>query len=991
MRGGWTKFFVSVALVGLFGLTQAWGQSSRGALRGEVVDSEGAALPGVQVTVTSPALIQPRSVVSGPNGEFNVPALPVGMYAVEATLASFAPAKQENIRVLLGGTAQVKLTMRLESMAVTTEVIGEAVPVIDPSDTSTGGRVTYEELLKVPTARDPWAVLALVPGIQSDRVNVGGSESGQQSNYVGKGERGANSVWSIDGVTITDAGAIGSSPTYYDFGAIEEVQVNTGGNDVSQLSGGIGINIVTKRGSNAFHGSGRVFFTNDTLQGENLSDELQAAFPTYRSNTTDQILEFGGDVGGPIVKDRFWFWGSANRNKIEQVLNTGISDATELLNYAGKLSGQLTDTNEVNGFYHFGDKTKEGRTTLPLRDQDSSWNQGGGTPVYKLEDQQIFGSDALLAGKFAYVGGGFHLFPQGGSEEGGPAIQGLQDLDTGYFTRNFYHYETDRPQTMFHLDGSYFKSFGSSDHDFKFGFSYRHTPVESRSFWDEGGYVVNNWLVGVNPDGLSNTVFEIAANYFVKYVGNTISLYASDTISAGNLTIDLGVRFDRQTTKNDESGRDANVIAPDLMPELIVPADEENIAEYNLLSPRVGLGYQLGDKTLLKLNYALYADQIAPSIATLLNPVGSQYIYTYFDDRDGNLQASRSEFLSGQPYCGGFCFYGSGIDPDQPNLLVSLNQIDADLGVPKTHEAVLGLTQQVGRDASVGVNLTYRRRFNTQWDLPLIEDASGAVRPVTFADWTARSVQNFPGNANGDFNGDFVLDPYSVQGFALNSGTSFVGGSLRTNRPGFHEQFLGAELLFQKRFSDRWSFAANLALNDWTEHFEVGGEGDFPNPNRTVGVPHEDGGDVAPAAGGASGPKGQVFFNAKWQSNIRGSYTIPTIDVDFGGSVTLRQGYPSPFLRRVSTPSAGSSGITDLLIGNLTDVRMENVITADLRLGKEFNFTDSVGLELSADLFNALNNGVLLQHLRRDGTSSFLQPTEVLSPRLLRFSARLKF
>jgi hypothetical protein len=301
------------------------------------------------------------------------------------------------------------------------------------------------------------------------------------------------------------------------------------------------------------------------------------------------------------------------------------------------------------------------------------------------------------------------------------------------------------------------------------------------------------------------------------------------------------------------------------------------------------------------------------------------------------------------------------------------------------------LTQQVGRDASVGVNMTYRRRFSTQWDLPLVEDASGAVRAVTLADWTARAAQSFPGNSAGNFNGDFVLDPYSVQGFALTSGIGFTGGTLRTNRDGFFEQFLGAELLFQKRFSDRWSFAANLSLNDWTEHFTEGGEGDFPNPNRTQAVPHEDGGDVAPAAGGASGPKGQVFFNANWQSNIRGSYTIPSIDVDFGGSITLRQGYPSPFLRRVSTPSAGSNGITDILIGGLTDVRMDTVATVDLRLGKEFNFTDSVGLELSADVFNALNNDVLLQHLRRDGISSFQRPTELLSTRLLPVSARLKF
>jgi hypothetical protein len=245
MNSRWTRFVASAILVGLCGLTEAWAQTNRGNIRGEVVDTEGAALPGVQVTVSSTALIQPRSVVTGPNGDFNVPALPIGTYTVEATLANFAPAKQEGVRVLLGATATVRVTMRLETAAQTLEVVGESVPVLDPTETSTGDRVTYEELLKVPTARDPWSVLQLVPGVQLDRVNVGGSESGQQSVYVSKGDNGDNTVWNLDGVNITDAGAIGSSATYYDFGSIEEVQVNTGGNDVTQMTGGIGINVVT--------------------------------------------------------------------------------------------------------------------------------------------------------------------------------------------------------------------------------------------------------------------------------------------------------------------------------------------------------------------------------------------------------------------------------------------------------------------------------------------------------------------------------------------------------------------------------------------------------------------------------------------------------------------------------------------------------------------------------------------------------------------------
>jgi carboxypeptidase family protein/TonB-dependent receptor-like protein len=997
MRGRWKAWFSAALLLGVAGLGPAGAQTQRGAIRGEVVDSEGAALPGVQVTVTSPALIQPRSVVTGPNGDFNVPALPIGTYTIEASLASFAPAKQENVRVLLGGTANVRIQMRLETAMKDIVVEATATEVLDRNDTKTGDRVTYEELIKVPTARDPWAVLSLVPGIQTDRVNVGGTESGQQANFVAKGDNGDNTTWTIDGVTITDVGAIGSSPTYYDFGALEEVQVSTGGYDVSQLTGGIGINIVTKRGSNDLHGSGRVFFTNKSLQSENIDDSLAAL--NFHSPKVDQILEFGGEAGGPILKDRLWFWGSANRNKIEQITITGTSDNTTLTNFAGKLSGQVSTNNEANAFFHFDNKQKEGRTQLAIRDQASSWHQDGPSPIVKVEDQQIFGSDGLVAVKLAYVDGKFTLHPLGSLLEGGPGLQGLQDADTGAFSRNFNSFETDRPQYMGHVDGSWFKTIGSMDNDFKFGFSYRDTPVQSGTFWDDGGYVLTNWRTGQNPDAPSDTVFAAGANYQANFKAKTLSAYASDTITKGSLTVDVGVRFDRQTTKNGESHRDANKLVPLLMPQLVVPENSGNIAAYSLLSPRVGLTYQIGDKTLAKASYALYADQITTAIAAGLNPITYQYVYSYFDDRNHDLTFQPDEILSGQSHCGGLCFAGLNIDPDNPNSAASLDQVDPNLGTPKTHEVILGLTRQVGKDSSVGVNFTYRRRFNDLWAVPLVEDATGAVRPATFDDWAALTPTHGNGAPNGDYAGNFVLDPYTVQGWTLKDGVSLTGGTLTENRPDYYTQFLGAELVLEKRFSQRWSFAGNFALNSWTEHFTPGGAGDFPNPNRTPAIsasgnqggPHEDGGSVAPASA-ASGPKANVFINANWQSNIRGTYTIPKVDVDLGANLLLRQGYPSPFTHRVVTDIAGNSvPTTDLLVGQIDDQRMATVASLDLRLGKEFNFAENIGLELSADVFNVFNTNVELQHIRRANASNFLTPTELIGPRLLRLSARLKF
>ena len=109
----------------------------------------------------------------------------------------------------------------------------------------------------IPSARDPWVMLEKTPGIMMDRANVGGNQSGQQSGYISRGSSTGNNKWSIDGVDITDMSATGASPIYYDFDMLEEMQVTTGGADVAQQTGGVGINLVTKSGTDRFKGNAR--------------------------------------------------------------------------------------------------------------------------------------------------------------------------------------------------------------------------------------------------------------------------------------------------------------------------------------------------------------------------------------------------------------------------------------------------------------------------------------------------------------------------------------------------------------------------------------------------------------------------------------------------------------------------------------------------------------------------------------------------------------
>ena len=172
-------------------------------------------------------------------------------------------------------------------------------PVVDPKRTTVQTNVSLTELQEIPSSRDPWVVLQTVPGIIVDRVNVGGAESGQQSNYQAKGAPGGDNTWNIDGVPITDMSALGSSPTYYDFDMFQEMQVTTGGASLTNPTPGVALNFVLKSGSNTPHGSARIYYENEDMQSTNMPDDLIAALggTTGKGNRIDEYQDHGFELG----------------------------------------------------------------------------------------------------------------------------------------------------------------------------------------------------------------------------------------------------------------------------------------------------------------------------------------------------------------------------------------------------------------------------------------------------------------------------------------------------------------------------------------------------------------------------------------------------------------------------------------------------------------------------------------------------------------------
>ena len=941
-------------------------------------------LPGVTVMLTGAGA--PQIQATDTQGKFRFLGLSPGSYSVRAELEGFSPIEEKSVSVNIGrnSTLEVKLQPAFSESIDVTSGLAE-IPLLDRTKMSPGQTITLTDLEKVPTARDPWAVLQSTPGVMTDRINVGGNESGQQALYVGPGSTCDQAVWSMDGMVITDMSSLGSSPTYYDFDSFEEMQVTTGGSDAATATGGVVLNMVTKRGTNQWRGSGRYYVDDKSTQGNlNLSrsdlgqagpwNNNQAQTSFKQGNRIDQNKELGAELGGPILKDRLWAWGSYSRQTIDLLTLDDFSDKTTLKDWNGKLNAQVTPTNSATAFAFNGDKIKTGRNAGPLRPQETTWNQSafGATPTgYKAEDTQILGNDFYVTGMYSVVNGGFQLVPEGG------AVVAYRDTDQVWHNSYLLN-QIERPQKQAKLDASSFLNSGGLSHELKYGAAYRTAEQSSLFTWPGGG-----------PElALGNGAHLLALTREArpKIQTDYDSAYLQDTLAAGNLTANLGLRYDRQGGKNLASTATANPVFPDLLPTVNYAGQGAGFT-WKTLTPRLGLTYALGaeKKTLLRASYSRFADQLGTATAGFLNPLAATSYRYFLTSNNGGPTLSPGEL-------------GPEIAPPSGNVNpltlqpLQSNAVSSHFNAPLTDEVLLGAEHALLPDFVVGLNLTYRKSHN-------LIDAQRLVFDTD--DPYAAAYLGSVGRENQ--RSDYVeADPitltapdghtYTVHYYELRPGVSTRNGFLLKN--GSREQeFKGASLTFDKRLSHCWMMRGNVSWQDWKWQIP---DGENQDPTDTIGGGVVDGTDVLQGSGIASGPKGNVFINSTWSYSLNGLYQIApdrSWGFNLAANLTGRQGYPIRYVARVNraTISDNAGSGIDIPVDASPDAfRYPDIHVVDLRAEKEFHFSD-VGLTLGVDVFNALNESYVLQRqgvLERNNSGHVL---EVLSPRVFRLGARLSF
>jgi hypothetical protein len=290
----------------------AWAQSGLSGITGVVRDASGAVLPGVTVEAASPALIEKvRSVTTGGDGVYRLVDLRPGAYSVTFTLPGFTTVVRDGIDLPSSFTATVNAELKVGGVEETITVTGEA-PVVDVTSASTEQILKVDLLESIPAVRSPQGFVALTPGMVATGIgSVGGGR--EELDTATNGSHIWESVFQIDGVSLAAVQNPGGgnitmrvSQNY-----VGEINVITAGGSAEQQYGGTVTNIIPKQGGNTFSGIFYSELTNDAMQTSNLTDALRAQGFTENSLTKNvKAFEVSPSLGGPLVRDKLWFFTS---------------------------------------------------------------------------------------------------------------------------------------------------------------------------------------------------------------------------------------------------------------------------------------------------------------------------------------------------------------------------------------------------------------------------------------------------------------------------------------------------------------------------------------------------------------------------------------------------------------------------------------------------------------------------------------------------------
>ena len=943
----------------------------------KAVDEQGAVMPGVSVTISSPVLVAgSMSGVTDAGGVNRFPSLVPGEYSVKVELSGFRSVTRENIAVLVGQTTPVEFAMKVASIAENITVTG-ASPTVDTTSANVSVNLSSELIQGTPGGRDIWGLLeAKVPGLVMSRPDVGGTSGGLQGVFSARGTTREQNSSFLNGVNVGDPASIGAAGFYYDVGAFDDIQVSTGAHDITVPTSGVFLNMITKTGGNKWQGSSTVTWTGDKVQGRNDTDPtLQKYGFRPNGNTSDFVSDLNFGAGGPLVQNKVRFYGSFRdwrvHTNVPVQLSQVVLDQTNITSGLGNVTWQASQNNRITGFYSRQRYSKPNRllNNASITVIDSTSDEEDMFDLGQALWNSVVGKNFFIDARLGLNKILFPTFQNGGNQ------QSSVDNATGIVYGNFPT-DTIRNRDRFQANttGQYYidQALGGR-HEFKFGFDYSHavTKNQNRRVDDatttfttaSGAFVAQNVTLFATPQNDASAL-------------NVLALFAQDSYSVKRLTVIGGLRFEQlEGYLPAQSSPPSQFTAAGIGGFAAQPRSYDevrDIVKWNTVGPRGSVVFDAtGDgKTALKGSAGRYYYVLSTGGGgvSAVNRNGSYSENYTWVDRNGDHRFQLGE-QTGTPVVNAVVVNGA-----------ILTSIDPNFSRPYTDEFNFGADRELAPSLRLSAVYTYRREKDTQATRNPGDNVY-ATTPSTAVD---------PGI-------DGVVGTADDGTYIFYQRLSAANPQLITNDPNVIQSYKGLEITLTKRLSNRWQMLAGYTLAksridnvsvDVSPNFLINANGNITSDAGVAGSTRCSG------CGAANADRPNQF-------KLTGMYLLPFHDVIVSGNFRSQQG--PAFTRQISRALNFGAAQT-INLEPLGSTRIDTLTTIDFRIGKLFKFNNR-SFEASVD-FDNVTNAATAFNVRsltpataftdpttgtRATQQQFLSPSQIIGPRTVVFRAALNF
>ena len=951
------RFPLAVLFVPLLLATPAFSQALTGTITGRALDSSGGILPGVEVSVSSPALIGgPRTVFTDSQGVYRVTQLPSGEYRVSFKLSGFRTLNVEAVTLGVGSTMTINGTMQIDALEESVTVVSDT-PVIDLQATTVGVNWDQKQMEDLPYGRGIRGLARLVPGLSPTQFDVGGNTVGGSTttgarNYGRNGEE----LIKFDGVVWDQF--------FGDYNTYEQVQISQAAKGAEAQSPGVTLSYVIKSGGNNFSGQYLLAWQDGAFQGNNVTPELRAAGFDPGKNKFTRYNDISLDLGGPILRDKLWFYAAYGYNYSGLFIPGFVSlkDGkqveyfTRLDNPTLKFTYQISQNNKFELSQQFNRKWQPYRNASRFVPLEATQNQIAWTAIGP-------------AAKFTRIMSNSQTFDVGFNRSGywWPDYAWTDDLRkidlTTTETRGAY-LEVYRKPIRWGYNGTYswFTKVHDMNHELKTGFlGYSSTNyVEQYGYPNQQNYRYRS-LPGetdyfLHPDSVQVFDYPNYTNSGIKYN----SWFGNDMITlTSQLTLNVGLRFDRYSSWLPEQGNPGTgpYAEKNLVPET------HNYPTYNAWSPRLSLIYDLtgNGRVALKASYGRYAAS-GSGVNAASGPVAS----------DVNPATTRTTTYR---WTGQIPYIPNPADLQSVSGGRGSRTLDPNLKASGMDEYTGGVDLGLSRNTTVRFTVVRTLDWGGSKELDLAMPFEAYTDVRTAID---PGRDNVPNTAD-----DGVITVYSVPQSYPTFGQII---RLVTNTdPGEGEdRYWAFESTLSKRYADRWSLLASYSV-DRRDPRNIKPR----NPNEALYRAQSNGSGAI--SGNFPAEQSQVFNGVR----LSGTYEAPW-HVLIASTFTAQQGEYFP--RIVQVRNALNQLVEVVAEGQAG--RYDWVKLSDLRLSKQFLFGKQT-FEGMFDVFNLTNTSVVLRHVNVNGPN-YLKPlatsgidaasaNPIPAPRIFRLSVRYKF